>query len=117
MLFRSRMMEDIVLLETKLARPQCNVFALRFAIGEFDMVIADPDSLTCEIFEVKHSDKRDPAQRRHLLDSEKCARVGHRWGTIERKAVIYRGEPGLEEGVEYLNVEEYLKGFKTAFSC
>ena len=114
---RGRMMEDIVLLETKLARPQCNVFALRFAIGEFDMVIADPDSLTCEIFEVKHSDKRDPAQRRHLLDLEKCARVGHRWGTIERKAVIYRGEPGLEEGVEYLNVEEYLKGFKTAFSC
>lgn len=105
---RGRMMEDVVLLETKIARPQCEVFALRFAIGEFDMVVADPERLTCELYEVKHSDKRAAAQRRHLLDAEKCARAEHRWGTINRKAVIYRGERDCEEGVEYLNVEDYL---------
>ena len=113
-----RILENIILLvTTKVLSSRYKVCKFQFASGEFDMVIADPDSLTCEIFEVKHSDKRDPSQRRHLLDSEKCARVEHRWGAIERKAVIYRGEPCLEEDVEYLNVEEYLKCFKTAFSC
>lgn len=107
---RGRMMEDIVLLETKLARPECDVFALRFAVGEFDMVVADPERLTCELYEIKHSDKRVAAQRRHLLDEAKCARAEHRWGTIVGKRVVYRGEPTEEDGVAYLNVEEYLSG-------
>ena len=34
-----RMMEDVVLLETKLARPNCKVFVLQFGTGEFDMVV------------------------------------------------------------------------------
>ena len=49
------MMEDIVLLETKLANPDKQVFQLQFAVGEFDMVIHDPKALTCEIFEIKYS--------------------------------------------------------------
>ena len=35
-----RMMEDAVLLETKLANPKKQVFVLQFAVGEFDMVQA-----------------------------------------------------------------------------
>ena len=38
---RCRMMEDIVLLETRMARPDKHVFRLQFSIGEFDMVVAD----------------------------------------------------------------------------
>lgn len=49
------MMEDIVLLETKLSRKMCGVFRLQFAIGEFDMVVFDPDKGSCEIYEIKHS--------------------------------------------------------------
>lgn len=36
---KGRMMEDIVLLETKLSKKNCEVFRLQFAIGEFDMVV------------------------------------------------------------------------------
>ncbi len=52
---RGRMMEDIILLETKIAKPDKKVFKLQFAIGEFDMVVFDSKTLTCEIYEVKYS--------------------------------------------------------------
>lgn len=45
-----RMMEDIVLLETKMAFPKCEVFKLVFAHGEFDMVVFDPDAASCAIY-------------------------------------------------------------------
>ena len=103
-----RMLEDIVLLETKLAHPKRHVFKLQFPMGEFDMVIADPLEMTCEVFEVKHSDKRDPKQYRHLIDAQKCAATEFRFGTITRKTVLYRGESCNEDGVIYQNVEAYL---------
>lgn len=106
---KGRMMEDLVLLETKLARPNKQVFQLQFAVGEFDMVIHDPASLTCEIYEVKYSKEVVPQQYRHLVNSDKCAETEHRFGQITGRYVIYRGEPTKSEGVQYLNVEEYLK--------
>lgn len=104
-----RMMEEIVLLETKLSLPDKQVFKLQFAVGEFDMVIFDPDKLCCEIFEIKHSKERVPEQYRHLIDEEKCKATEHRYGTIVGKYVIYRGETIDTDGIQYLNVEEYLK--------
>ena len=106
---KGRMMEDIVLLETRLANPDRQVFQLQFAVGEFDMVIHDPKALTCEIFEIKYSEKVVPEQYRHLVNSEKCAKTEHRFGKITNKAVIYRGEKTVSDGIGYLNVEEYLK--------
>ena len=69
---KGRMMEDIVLLETKIARKNCEVFRLQFAIGEFDMVVFDPEEGNCEIYEIKHSREVVPEQCRHLLDKQKC---------------------------------------------
>ena len=106
---KGRMMEDLVLLETKLARPNKQVFQLQFAVGEFDMVIHDPESLTCEIYEVKYSKEVVPQQYRHLVNSDKCAETEHRFGKITGRYVIYRGAPAESEGVQYLNVEEYMK--------
>ena len=106
---KGRMMEDIVLLETKLANPDKDVFQLQFAVGEFDMVVADPKALTCEIFEIKYSQEVVPAQYRHLTDEEKCAQTEHRYGKITDRTVIYRGETTESENVRYVNVEEYLK--------
>ena len=106
---KGRMMEDIVLLETKLANPDKDVFQLQFAVGEFDMVVADPKALTCEIFEIKYSQELVPAQYRHLTDEEKCAQTEHRYGKITTRTVIYRGETTESENVGYVNVEEYLK--------
>ena len=101
-------MEDIVLLETKLANPDKEVFQLQFAVGEFDMVVADAETLTCEIFEIKHSKEVIPAQYRHLTDEEKCAQTEHRYGTITARTVIYRGKTTESNNVKYINVEEYL---------
>ena len=106
---RGRMMEDIVLLETKIAHSEKKVFKLQFAVGEFDMVVFDPKGLNCKIYEVKYSKEQVPAQSRHLKDEEKCAMTSHRYGEITGKYVIYRGESGSLKGIQYLNVEEYLK--------
>lgn len=104
-----RMIEDLVLLETKIASPGKEVFQLQFAVGEFDMVIHDPETLTCEIYEIKRSREVVPGQYAHLIDSEKCAETEHRFGRITGKYVIYRGDPTVSEGIRYLNIEEYLK--------
>ncbi|MCD8133816.1 MAG: AAA family ATPase [Clostridiales bacterium] len=106
---KGRMMEDIVLLETKLAHPEKEVFQLQFAVGEFDMVVHDPKSLSCDIYEIKHSKEIVPNQYRHLINAEKCAQTEHRFGAITGKYVIYRGKAAESEGIRYLNVEEYLK--------
>ncbi len=68
-----RMVEDSVLLETKLANPKKQVFVLQFAVGEFDMVIFDPVAVSCAIYEIKHSTEIVPEQVRHLNDPQKCA--------------------------------------------
>ena len=103
-----RMMEDVVLLETKLANPKKQVFVLQFAIGEFDMVVFDPATSTCKIYEIKHSTEVVSEQMRYLLDEDKCKATEHRYGKITGKYVIYRGEDCAVDGVQYLNVEKYL---------
>ena len=107
---RGRMMEDIVLLETTLAYPGKEVAVVKFSVGEFDMLVADPETLSCEIYEIKHSTEIVPQQTRHLLDETKCAQAEHRYGTITGKYVLYRGETETVGEVQYVNVEEYLKG-------
>ena len=107
---KGRMMEDIVLLETKIANPKKQVFQLQFAFGEFDMVVADNANATCEIYEVKHSKEQAKEQFRHLIDEEKLKNTEFRYGKITKRTVIYRGENAtLENGIEYRNVEDYLK--------
>lgn len=104
-----RMMEDIVLLETKLAKKDKHVFKLQFPIGEFDMVVQDPKTLSCEIYEIKYSKERACEQYRHINDEEKCAMTTHRYGNITGRYVIYRGENTEMDAIQYLNVEDYLK--------
>ena len=108
---RGRMLEDIVLLETIKAKTTetTSVFKLQFAAGEFDMVVADGKSLTCELFEVKHTTERDDRQLRHLLDREKLAATEHRYGKITSRTILYRGrEFRHPTGIAYRNVEKYL---------
>ena len=106
---RGRMLEDIVLLETRLANPKKQVFVLQFPVGEFDMVVFDPHAGSCQIFEIKHSQKAVPQQYRHLINEEKCAQTEHRYGPITGKFVLYRGENQEIEGIHYQNVEDYLR--------
>lgn len=108
---RGRMMEEIVLLETfKAAGKYKRVFKLTFSVGEYDMVIYDSRENTCECYEIKHSDQIVPAQTRYLIDEEKLDQTRRRFGDIRKRCALYRGKNMmLENGIEYRNVEEYLK--------
>ena len=105
------MMEDIVLLETVRTLPKNrSAFKLILTRNEFDMVIYTSGENTCEIYEIKHSSEIVPRQYHVLEDEEQCKLVEQQYGSITRKCVIYRGPSCVfENGVEYINVEEYLK--------
>lgn len=106
---KGRMLEDIVLLETKLTNLKKQVFVLQFPIGEFDMVVFDPEVGSCQIFEIKHSEEAVSQQYRHLVNEEKCAQTEHRYGSITGKFVLYCGKSRVVDGIPYQNVEEYLR--------
>ena len=109
---KGRMLEEIILLETKIAKPQKQVFKLQFSTGEFDMVVADKNTLSCEIYEIKYSKEIVEKQYQHLTDVKKCEDTEFRFGEIKGKYVIYRGETTEIDGIKYVNVEEYLKSLK-----
>ena len=111
---KGRMLEDIVLLEVCKAAPSTmEAFKFKFdAGGEFDMVIYDKASRNCRIYEIKHSTEVNEKQTLHLRDAEKCQIVEKRFGPISGKFVLYRGKDTFAEGVQYLNVENFLCGLK-----
>ena len=111
---KGRMLEDIVLLEVRKTAPSTmEAFKFKFdAGGEFDMVIYDKTSQNCRIYEIKHSAKVNEKQTIHLRDAEKCQIIENRFGPISGKFVLYRGKDTFAEGVQYVNVENFLCGLK-----
>ena len=111
---KGRMLEDIVLLEVRKTAPSTmEAFKFKFdAGGEFDMVIYDKASKNCRIYEIKHSTEANEKQTLHLRDAKKCQIVEKRFGPISGKFVLYRGKDTFAEGVQYLNVENFLCGLK-----
>ena len=111
---KGRMLEDIVLLEVRKTAPSTmEAFKFKFdAGGEFDMVIYDKAGQNCRIYEIKHSTETNEKQTLHLRDAEKCQIVEKRFGPISGKFVLYRGKDTFAEGVQYLNVENFLCGLK-----
>ena len=111
---KGRMLEDIVLLEVRKTAPSTmEAFKFKFdAGGEFDMVIYDKAGQNCRIYEIKHSTEVNEKQTIHLRDAEKCQIVENRFGPISGKFVLYRGKDTFAEGVQYLNVENFLCGLK-----
>lgn len=104
-----KMMEDIVLLETKISNKDKDVFKLQFAVGEIDMVVFNKTNFTCEIYEIKHSKEKHKDQIKHLVDNSKLEIIENCFGKINRKCLIYRGESNINEEINYINVETYLK--------
>lgn len=109
---KGRMLEDIVLLETdKASSRHEEVFKFKFdSGGEYDMVTYDKCQNTCRIYEIKHSEKIVDQQTRYLRDESKNALVEKRFGKITDKYVLYRGDNAMADGIQYVNVEEYLCG-------
>ncbi len=112
---KGRMLEDIVMLETKKSfeknwKNTKKAFKLRFKDGEFDMIISDSATKTCQAFEIKHSSERNSKQYRHLVNQEMVMAAEAVYGKMTKKTVLYKGENFTEEnGIQYKNVEEYLK--------
>ena len=73
------------------------------------MVVFDPETGSCRIFEIKHSKEAVSQQYHHLINEEKCAQTEHRYGPITGKFVLYRGESQIVDKIQYQNVEEYLQ--------
>ena len=72
---RGRMLEDMILLETsKALDSRYKVCKLRFASGEFDVLIYDREENRCAAFEIKHSRQAAPEQARHLCGTPRNAR-------------------------------------------
>ena len=107
---RGRMLEEIVLLETiKVLPKEKRAFKLLFPAGEFDMVVADMEEISCEIYEIKHTDQIFANQYRHLIDEEKCSSTIHEYGPIRKKIVLYRGPDQEVDQISYRNVTNYLE--------
>ena len=108
------MLEDIVLLNTKRRYGKNKeVFKLYFAAGEFDMVIYDRKKAEIECFEIKHSDEIVEEQAKHLLNEANITNTEKMYGKVIRRCVLYKGGSGIaSNGIEYKNVEEFLKGLK-----
>ena len=117
---KGRMLEDIVLIETRLAFSASpnpfegfDVFKLQFDVGEFDMVVCDNAHRTCRLFEIKHSGEIAEQQFRHLADKEKLRLVQERFGDVMERTVLYRGpDADIDGGIRYRNVNSFLKGKK-----
>ena len=108
---KGRMMEEIVLIETKKLLPKrYEVFKYQFLGGEFDMVIYDTLENKCSIFEIKHSTEMIKDQCKHLLNDKVCSEMESRIAPITDKHVIYRGN-NIDSawGIGYINVTDYLK--------
>jgi predicted AAA+ superfamily ATPase len=107
---RGIMLEDIVLLETKkTCKKTEKVFKLQFDAGEFDMVIYNSISNTCEVYEIKHSSRQIQQQFKNLIKDEYISQTEKKYGKITKKCVLYKGETSIvDNGIEYKNVEEYL---------
>ena len=118
---RGRMLEDLVVYETKRALVRRgvasadDVFKLKFEDGEFDMVVRDGSRQSCRLFEIKHSVERNDLQTRHLTDERKLAETERLYGPVVERTVLYRGDDAdIENGVKYRNVEKYLKSLVSA---
>lgn len=105
---KGRMMEDIILLETSIAKKDKYVFKLQFSIGEYDMLVVDENKLEVDIYEIKHSDKIIDKQTRFLKDTKLLKDTEFRYGTIKSRNVIYNGKTLKKDGINYINAEDYL---------
>lgn len=103
---KGRILEEVVILNEKRMR-RSNVFKASFLIGEIDMCIDEKDGVS--LYEIKHSIETDDMQTRHLVDESKVGLLSSAFGEIKSRNVLYRGPNQVKSGINYINVEDYLK--------
>ena len=105
---KGRILEEIVLIDEK-ERNECKSFKASFTIGEIDMVKYMKESNSFSLYEIKHSMEIDDNQIKHLIDEDKLDILKYRYGKLDNRFVLYKGVSKEYKGIEYLNVEDYLK--------
>ena len=55
-----------------------------------------------------------PEQYRHLRDEAKLQETSRQYGDIEGRYVIYNGNAHVQDEIQYVNAEEYLRQVKDA---
>ena len=108
---KGKLLEEIIILDIN-NRNNKNIkaFKYKFDIGEVDLIIQNTNTNTCEIYEIKHSNKISfDKQTKNLLNENKCKIIEHQIGKIVKKGVLYRGKTQKVNNIEYINIEEYLK--------
>ena len=102
---RGRMMEEIVLYATSQSKEGTR--KVISAVSEYDMVVRG-DGYS-DVYEIKHALHSDPSQVSHLVNPEMEKRFEQRFYPIRKRIVLYRGESKTIDGIEYQNVEDYLR--------
>ena len=74
------------------------------------MPMQNANTNTCEIYEIKHSNKISfDKQTKNLLNENKCKIIENQIGKMVKKGVLYRGKTQKVNNIEYINIIEYLK--------
>lgn len=110
---RERMVEDVVWKELAEANAggRARVERVRFAPGAYGIVVADAAELTCEVRAVFAGAEREARQLRYLDDPLRMEDLGHRYGFVTAREVLYEGRNARHpSGVSYRNLEKFLLG-------
>lgn len=116
-LVADRTLADLVLWETQRRRANdtTDVFRIRFPSGGFDVVVADREELTCELFEVRLASERHPQQLVNLENADMLDTVEHRYGTIVQRTLVYLGRNAWHaSGIACRNAAQWLTDDKSA---
>lgn len=107
---KGHMLEDIVIQDTKKYLPSnFHVFQQQLPGGEIDMVIHDQDNNAVVLCEIKLSSKAVYEQGKHLHKEQVDKYFTDHYGHIANKIVLSNIDKPCEmDGVQYLNVEDYL---------
>ena len=110
-LVADRTLADLVLYQMIRTRKNetTDVFRVRFPSGGYDVVVADNEELTCELYEVRNAAERDDRQLTNLVDADMLDTVEHRYGTIVNRTLVYGGRNAWHAtGIAYRNAVAFL---------
>ena len=86
-----------------------DVFRVRFPAGGFDVVVADREELTCELYEVRNEVERSDRQLANLTDPDMLDTIEHRYGTIVGRTLVYNERNDWHaSGVSYRKAADFL---------
>jgi len=110
-LVANRTLADLVLytmMQTR-KRETTDVFRVRFPSGGFDVVVADREELTCELYEVCNTDERNDRQLANMTNPDMLDTIEHRYGTIISRTLVYNGRNAWHtSGIAYRNAVTFL---------